>query len=364
MDAHDRSNRLATLLRKEREAMADFLLDLTDFDAHKLWRDLGYTSLFYYLRRELGLSAGAAQHRKTAVDLIRQYPEVEAALRQGRICLSSVCELAKVVTAESVADVLPRFFGLSRREAELVAVSIRPAAVIPEREVVTSVRVPVPAPRVEMARHAAAVDQVHPGELPLLLPPPTVAAPVRPPDSEEPLSADLSRFHLTVSREFMETLEKTRDALSHSHPGASTEEILMACMNLMLERKAKQKGLVEKPLKTPRPCSPERIPAHVRREVMKRSGGRCEFVLANGERCNSSHQVEVDHIEPRALGGLATVEGCRAACRPHNDLAARRVFGNEWMDRFTCAGRKARAPRTKRPVRTSPGGKARIGDTG
>jgi hypothetical protein len=140
MNARDLSNQIAALLRKEREAMADFLLALAEFDDKKLWRDLGHTSLFYYLRRELGLSAGAAQHRKTAVELIQRFPAVEAALRRGRLCLSSVCELAKVITPENAAEVLPRFFGLSRREAEAVAASIRPAGAIPQREVVTGVR--------------------------------------------------------------------------------------------------------------------------------------------------------------------------------------------------------------------------------
>jgi hypothetical protein len=175
MNARDRSSRLAMLLRNEREAMATFPLDLADFDEKKLWRDLGCTSLFYYLRRELGLSAGAAQHRKTAVELIRQFPEVESALREGRLCLSSVCEVARVVTPENVADVLPRFFGLSRREAEVVAASIRPAAVIPEREVLTQIRAAVPAlpgsdaASVETASHPVHLDEprpVHPGEAP------------------------------------------------------------------------------------------------------------------------------------------------------------------------------------------------------
>src|SRR5512138_983471 len=364
MNARDHSNHLAALLRREREAMADFLLALSEFHQEKLWRELGYTSLFYYLHRDLGLSAGAAQHRKTAVELILRYPEVEAALRQGRLCLSSVCELAKVMTPENVAEVLPRFYGLSRREAEVVAASIRPATVIPQREVVTPVR----AHAVEVAGSVSTIEtassELHPGEtsMELALTPPATVAAARPADSAEPLTAELSRLHITVSREFMETLDRTRDALSHSHPGASNEEILMACMELMLDRKAKQKGLlVKKPLKTPRPCSPDRIPAHVQRGVMKRSGGRCEFVLANGERCNSSYQVEIDHIEPKALGGLATVEGCRAACRPHNQLAARRVFGDEWMDQFTREGRK-RAARPKRSVRAKPVPKTGTGE--
>jgi hypothetical protein len=362
MNARDLSNHLAALLRKEREAMADFLLALAHFDDEKLWRDLGHTSLFYYLRRELGLSAGAAQHRKTAVELIQQFPAVETALRQGRLCLSSVCELAKVVTPENVVVVLPRFFGLSRREA--VAASIRPAAAIPQREVVTPVRATVLAGDVrrEIAPAEPTVTEVHPGELAsrmdLVLTPPAATAAARSPDSEQPLTAELSRFHITVSRRFMETLEQTKDALSHSHPGGSTEEILMACMQLMLAKKAKQRGLVERPLQTPRPWRPDHIPAHVRRAVMERSGGRCEWVFDNGERCNSAYQVEVDHIDPTALGGRAAVENTRAACRGHNQLAARQVFGDAFMDRFTRRRSKPVSPQTHRSVGADVGGRS------
>jgi HNH endonuclease len=372
MNARDVSSHLAALLRKEREAMADFLLALAAFDDEKLWRELGHTSLFYYLRRELGLSAGAAQHRKTAVELIQQFPAVETALREGRLCLSSVCELARVVTPENVAEVLPRFFGLSRREAEAVAASIRPAAVIPQREVVTPVRAAVLAPSGdvlwELAQAKPRKDEVHPGEtasrMDLLLTPPAAPAPARPPDSEQPLTEELSRFHLTVSRQFMETLEQTKDALSHSHPGASTEEILMACMQLTLAKKAKQKGLVERPLETPRPSCPDHVPAHVRRAVMERSGGRCEWVFDNGERCDSAYQVECDHIDPKALGGRATIENMRAACRGHNQLAARQVFGDAFMDRFTRRRGKPASPHIHRSVGADVGGRSEERDAG
>src|SRR5919199_6232937 len=139
MSARELSNQLVALLRQEQSAMADFLLTLAEFDQKKLWRELGHASLFSFLRRELGLSAGAAQYRKTAAELVQKFPEVEAALRDGRLCLSSVVELAKVLTAENRHQVLPRFFGLSRREAEAMAVSIRPIELAPRRDVVTVV---------------------------------------------------------------------------------------------------------------------------------------------------------------------------------------------------------------------------------
>ena len=63
------------------------------------------------------------------------------ALRGGRLCLSSIVELAKVLTAGNCADVLPRYFHLSRREAAEVAAAIRPVERPPMRDVVTVVAV-------------------------------------------------------------------------------------------------------------------------------------------------------------------------------------------------------------------------------
>jgi hypothetical protein len=138
--ARDLTTHLADLLRREHAAMADFLVALAEFDRGKWWRELGHTSLFAFLRRELGLSAGAAQYRKTAAELVQRFPEVEAALRGGKLCLSSVVEVAKVLTTDNAAEVLPRFFGLSAREAAVIAVSIRPVEDPPEREVLVPLR--------------------------------------------------------------------------------------------------------------------------------------------------------------------------------------------------------------------------------
>jgi 5-methylcytosine-specific restriction endonuclease McrA len=91
---------------------------------------------------------------------------------------------------------------------------------------------------------------------------------------------------------------------------------------------------VEKPRKASKPAKSDHIPAEVRRAVWLRDGGRCQFRLRSGESCGSSHQLEYDHIEPLALGGAPTVENIRLCCRPHNQIAARRIFGDAFMDRF------------------------------
>ena len=160
-----------------------------------------------------------------------------------------------------------------------------------------------------------------------------VAAPKR--DDAEPLTAELRRLHVTVSSRFLEKLEAARTALSHSHPTGSAEEILEAGLDLLLERQAKRNGQVKKPQEKERPCAPDHVSARVRRAVWERDGGRCQWPLASGGVCGSTLRVELDHIQPRALGGSSTVGNTRVLCRIHNDLAARRVFGEDWMDRFT-----------------------------
>jgi hypothetical protein len=68
--------------------MAAFLVALADFDDRRLWLKLGYSSLFVFLHRELGLSKGASHFRRVAAELIQRFPEVVEPLRDGRLCIT------------------------------------------------------------------------------------------------------------------------------------------------------------------------------------------------------------------------------------------------------------------------------------
>jgi hypothetical protein len=72
----------------------------------------------------------------------RRHGPVAAALLSGALCFSAVTQVAKVLTSENKDELLPRFFRLSRSQAEQLAVSLRPVEVIPVREVVTAIRPP------------------------------------------------------------------------------------------------------------------------------------------------------------------------------------------------------------------------------
>jgi hypothetical protein len=393
MDARDLSERLADLLRREHSALADFLVTLADFDRRRWWLELGHASLFAFLHRELGLSKGAAYYRKVAAELVQRFPEVVEPLRDGRLCITSVVELAKVLTPENRRDVLPRFFHASKQEAKAVAAELRPMEVAPRRDVVTALapasttskvaagadrgteaarsaaarEAPLPATTADPTRAAAdacspARDQVavHPDE------PRACQLAETPRNTAEPITAELRRLHVTVSRRFLAKLDAARAALSHAHPGAGVEKVLEAALDLLLDAHAKKKGVVKRPRTTPkavagadqgdrsevstvpandeahadsasrRPASESRyVPAAVRREVWIRDAGRCKWPLAAGGICGSTLRVELDHQVPRALGGPSTASNLRVLCKVHNDLAARQAFGDAWMDRYT-----------------------------
>jgi len=387
---------LARLLDGEHRAAADFLVALSDFDRRRGWERLGHGSLFAFLTRELALSKGAAYLRLTAARLLPRFPAVEAALRSGRLCLSAVGELARVLTEENEAEVLPRFAGCSTREAREVAASIRPVAAPPIREVVTRLagegsRVAEAAPTLALFAAAASVETaslVAPGA-PVTatapgggrVPPATPAESPRPAGvvltheplpgltarelhaTTEPLTADLRRLHLTVSKRFLEKAERARHGQSHGSPNATMEQVLEAALDLLLERQARRKALVKRPRATvaarlAAPCPPPTstststlsptltptstptpaptlsapahrpaVPAAVERAVRLRDGDRCQFPLDMGGVCGSTWRVELDHAVPFALGGETSVVNLRCLCARHNRAAAEAELG-------------------------------------
>jgi hypothetical protein len=284
-DARESSRRLAVLLRGEHAALADFLIALSEFDRMESFRRLGFANLFDYLHRELGLSRAAAHYRKVAARLVARFPEVVEPLRDGRLCMTSVVELARVMTEENRVEVLPRFFHCSKQEAREVAVEIRPAAVVPRRAVVTAGPFNPPL-------EASAVE-VRPGELHM-----THLDLTR--TSVEPLTAELRRYHVTVSKEFLAKLKRARWGQLHVQPGATDEQVLTAALDLLLAAQVKRKSTV---------------PAKVKRAVKERDQGKCQWPLASGGVCGSVVRVEIDHVVPRGRGGPSTVENCRVLCK-------------------------------------------------
>ncbi len=327
------ASRLADLLGREQAAMAEFLVALADFDRRRSWLELGYSSLFYFLHRELRLSKGAAHYRKTAAELVQRFPEMVEPLRDGRLCITSIVHLAKVLSPENRHEMLPKFFHCSKREAMAVAAALQPPNAAPHRDVVTALRVvaaplvtEAAAPRQPASQIEAPVQPVEPSVSPMtavdvsasttteVAPASSLPRPIRR-DSAEPLTEELSRLHVTVSRGFLDKLEAARAALSHVRPGASAEAILEAGLDLVLQRDARRKGLVQKPRHDTRPARSSGLTATVKRQVWTRDRGRCQWPLESGGVCGSALRVSsiTSFREPAEADRRFRTSACSAA---------------------------------------------------
>jgi 5-methylcytosine-specific restriction endonuclease McrA len=69
------------------------------------------------------------------------------------------------------------------------------------------------------------------------------------------------------------------------------------------------------------------VPADTRAAVFDRDDHRCTFVAADGTRCNATRNLEIDHVQPFALGGSNEPQNLRVLCAAHNRRAAEHVFG-------------------------------------
>jgi len=355
--------RLHDLAGEERAIQVDFLLHLDEFDRRRAYLEEGYGSLWDWCLRSLHLRECAAGLRIAAMRVLRKFPRLEPALRDGRLCMSTLTLLGQVLTEENADELLARATYGTKAEVDSLVASVkpRPAPADGVR------RLPVPRPA------TAAAPTAVPPDGPAPAPGLTVAVPPGPQSGErpDPLASDLApavapaaschgvpaaemravsgdRWSLRVSidRGLKDELETLTMLLSHVLPRGDLAAVLREAIRCGIEKHGKRKGAVEAARRrSARPQAPEAgrnpraIPIEVRRAVWRRDGGRCTWTTPDGRRCDSRWQLEFDHVESPLIGGRSTVENVRLRCRGHNLLYAEEVYGREHMDRFRREGR-------------------------
>ncbi len=304
------------LVQKERENTLEVLHHLREVERRSLFATLAYPSLFEYAVKELKYSASAANRRIASMRLLRELPEIEQKVESGVLSLSTLSQAQVFFRQESSSisskrEVLKSLENKSSREVEreLVSRCAEPQRLMPEK--------------------LRAVSATH------------------------------TELKLLVEETFLSKLDELRDCLGSKMPFASIKELLDFAVDRALEEvkpKAPKSQTKLKTVETPkieknvvmvilgenkddkqstfeRKKTPTRyVPVQVKREVWERDKEQCSFVNpASKQRCTSKHGLELDHIQPHALGGRQTTNNLRLRCRAHNQLAAVQSFGQVKM---------------------------------
>ena len=288
--------------------------------------------------------------------LLRNYPQLEAPLSDGRLCLSTLGELAKVLTAENVDELVERAAYLSFRKTEELVVSIRPRSVpkegirkLPDRASALAAAEPPPIqarPDAESNAEAACQPVLRQAQHERLIkapsaPPLALAAPdpAPPPGRLEPVARGLWSIRVTLDEEGKEALEQFLALTSHGNWRGDLSAALREAIRCGIQVHGKRRGAAT-PERTRAPLEPiprprgerDPIPASVRREVWARDGGRCTYRDPDANRCQSRHQLEFHHRRGALVTG-SKAEDLELRCKPHNRLDAFQVFGREHVER-------------------------------
>lgn len=332
---------LKRMVIDDRRNLVAILKRLAEIDRRRLALILGFDSLFDYCVRELRYSEGETARRIHVARVAAKYPALYRYLGSGRLSLTAVSILAPHLTLENHRSLAFRALGRKTREIEgLVASRIEPA------ERISYVKpLDLPGSRKEEENGMGLFNVEASLALAAL---PAVASEIRGvvssnmdvPGANGSIlgNKNISRVHFsfTGGEELFHDVERAKQLLRNKYPAIRLEDVFVESVRVLLDRIDPERRLPCAPRRMgplAQPNSPRKIGRAMKDEVSRRDGGQCVYVGRTGQRCRQRSGLEYDHILPWALGGRSDQSiNIRLLCRAHNQLEARRIFGEGAVD--------------------------------
>ena len=356
--------RLESLRRSEHAATVALISALVECQQTRAHVDAGYRSVFQLLVERLRYSPAAASRRFAAMRCAARCPVVISMLREHRTSLTALAKVVPVLEeASDPAALLESIDGRSPREVEAIVAGVRPVEKPAERVKPVAVKKSsAPSAEVGMfcgssapeAGDAATTKETSGGTASAAevagrdrsggagpgTSAPKVGISTPAPDAEPAIEPRMA-LSFTLTAEDHAAFERARAKLSRTKPQAmSMEEALNALVHFYLDhdgpkpRRKKAEDTAKPAPAKPAPAKPSKpktstrhIPRTTRDQVFDRDGHRCTYVAADGTRCSATHDLQIDHVRPFALGGDNEADNLRVLCGAHNRRRAEHTFG-------------------------------------
>ena len=252
------------LVSKERAISLQVLHHLREIEKRRLFSELGYGSLFEYTTKELGYSEPSASRRIQSARLLKDFPELEKKISDGRLTMTNVAQAAQTFKNENITD--PNIKKTILRQIENTSKTGCAKKLL---EFTT----PTPLPKEKI----------------------------------KVVSPTFYSVHWNLSQETMTLFEELKGLLAHRK--LDQDQILALAFEIANEKIKKDKFRINANFNTPvaKPCTKRTIPSRVKKEVYERDHGRCT-------KCQSTYKLEYDHMIPFSMGGESTVDNLRVLC--------------------------------------------------
>jgi 5-methylcytosine-specific restriction endonuclease McrA len=337
----------------ENKCLAKVIYYLAEIDRRKLYLEEAYSSLYSYCVEKYHYSEGAAYRRIQVARLSQKYPQILKVLSEGKVHLSALSAIAPMLTQENIKELLIKIQGKTKKGVEEIVGGHQPFK-SPLKDKIR--RLPL---------HHSQI-QIHTSKAQKNLSTLRSESPKKP---KEPLGSSLvffgsqrkenfgllGRHHKPkpnlsrrVKIEFCaeealaNKITRAKEILKHKYPEGKLEDVMGEALELFLKMKdpirqgeRRRRRVVKKikvsvhrtPIQKTAKEPSRYIPAKVKHDVYRRDQAQCSFIGTEGKRCQERGALQIDHIQPFALGGPNTVGNLRLLCKNHNLWLGIQTFG-------------------------------------
>jgi hypothetical protein len=329
----------------------------------QLYLQLGFGSLFDFVTKDLGYEPASAMRRISAVRLIQQIPEVKTKIQNGSLKLTVVAQAQSFFKKEEAAtgnklkpeqkkQILQNLENKSSREAELELVKLRPESVKhseslrPLTEEFTEIKFVITS---DLKTKITELQNLLSHQLPnknistlmqLLVEklyndfkqkskiaeitseiknsPTYSCAEVKNSSKIEQATVNKKSDNKIDQIAFFDLVPQIKYKPTYSGAGVN-KSVQNKELNHSSNSNTNSNINTENGLKQNQ--SPSRyIATKVRKFIWSRDQGRCQYQSTiSGKKCESRHQLQIDHIHRFADGGGHKPENLRLLCRAHNN---------------------------------------------
>lgn len=270
------------------------LLDvLMEMRQKSLFVELGYTGIYSYCLKALGLSESQACYFSQVARKSKEVPELKKAIDAGKLSVSKARRIVPVVNPENCSLWIEKAATLPQRELEREVAQQNPRSV---QERVRAVSFDRHELKVGISRHLKIkLDRV------LSL----VSKQKRKATSYEEALEEMVDLYLKRQ----DPVEKAKMAApsSRKEPGSASN----------------QANPDVKPSMTVNPRNQGAIPVAIKHQVNLRDQGRCNYQDRKGHRCNQYWFTELHHKIPVSKGGEHSVQNLTTLCSGHHKMVHR-----------------------------------------
>lgn len=318
--------RLVTL---EKKTTAEILLFLKEIESRKLFLELGHTSLFSYLTKGLGYSESSALRRINAARLLEAVPEIKNEIESGTLNLMQVSMVAgalkqkekeqkeqKHKTNKNDISLNNNFIDHNIIDKKTLLMKVKNLNTVETQKVIAQ----------------------------------TLDLEIKSFEKKTIQKDESVRAEITLTKDQMESLERVKQLISHTHPNPSISDLVDYLAKEFIKRKdpsilkakysqeklSQEKWtstvVVKKEAKIGRQVSASRaskafgfryrdhIPVRIQRQIHQRDLC-CQWVdPKTNQKCASRFQTQIDHIIPVHRGGKNEVQNLQLLCSTHNQL--------------------------------------------